>query len=83
MSVVRNPEMSVTSTHGTGYRDQAVAELDTIPDEYLPYVIRMLRSFHESLTLKPATESFRQGWTEAQRGETYDVASLWEGIDAG
>ena len=33
-----------------------------------------------SVTLKPAAESFAQGWKEAQSGMTKPVSELWEGI---
>ena len=42
-----------------------------------------MHALRESMTLKPAEESFRQGWQEALRGETRPVSELWEGIDAG
>jgi hypothetical protein len=41
-----------------------------------------VRVFRESVTLKPATESFRTGWQEAIRGETLPVEELWRGIEA-
>jgi hypothetical protein len=44
---------------------------------------KMMRALRESITLKPAEESFRQGWQEALRGETRPVSDLWEDIDAG
>jgi hypothetical protein len=43
----------------------------------------MMRALREGITLKPAEESFRQGWQEALRGETRPVSELWEDIDAG
>ena len=42
-----------------------LAELEALPDEYLPFVLQVMRSFRESITLKPAEASFRQGWHEA------------------
>ncbi len=42
----------------------------------------MIQVFRESILLKPAEESFRQGWGEALRGETRPVSDLWEDIDA-
>lgn len=63
------------------YRDQVVAELDAVPDEYLPFVLQLIRSFHQSVRLKPAKDSFRQGWQEARRGETFPVATLWDDLD--
>jgi hypothetical protein len=63
-------------------RDKVLAEIEALPEEYLPLLLQMVRTFRESVTLKPAGESFRQGWCEAQRGETYSVEKLWDGIDA-
>ena len=34
------------------------------------------------VTLKPAEESFRQGWKEVMQGEALPISELWEGIDA-
>jgi hypothetical protein len=64
------------------YREQVLAELDALPDEYLPFIIQLVRTFRESVTLKPAVASFRQGWQEAQQGVTYPIATLWDDIDA-
>jgi hypothetical protein len=60
-----------------------VEEVDKIPEEYLPFLLEIMRAFRESITLKPAEESFRQGWREALRGETRPVSELWKDIDAG
>lgn len=64
------------------YRDQISQEIGATPDEYLPMLLQIVRSFRQSVALKPATESFRQGWAEAHSGETLPVAELWAGIDA-
>jgi hypothetical protein len=53
-----------------------------VPDEYLPFVLQLIRSLHASVRLKPAKESFRQGWQEARSGETYSVDTLWDDLDA-
>ena len=66
----------------TMYRDQVLAELEALPDAYLPFALQLMRAFRESVTLKPAADSFRQGWREAQRGETSPVETLWNDIDA-
>ena len=71
-------EMAATTT----YRAQVLAELDGLPDECLPFVLQIMSSFKESITLKPAADSFRQGWEEAQRGETYPIKTLWDDIDS-
>ena len=69
------------TTATTPYRDQVLAELDSLPDEYLPFVLQLMRTFRESVTLKPAATSFRQGWHEAQQGNTYPVTTVWDDID--
>jgi hypothetical protein len=58
-------------------------EVEKIPAEYWPFLLEMMRVFRESITLKPAEESFRQGWQEALRNETRPVSELWEDINAG
>ena len=69
-------------TSAQKYRKQVVAVLEAIPADYLPYLLQMVKSFRESVELKPAAASFRQGWQEAMRGETMPVKELWEDIDA-
>jgi len=64
------------------YRDKVLAEIDSLPDEYLPFLLQLMRTFRVSITLRPADESFRQGWREVQKGETYPIEELWDGIDA-
>jgi len=70
------------ATAVTIYREQVLAELEALPEEYLPFALQLVRALRESISLKPARESFSQGWQEAQRGETSPVASLWDDIDA-
>lgn len=57
-------------------------EIKSTPAEYLPNLLELVRLFRESVALKPAEASFRQGWKEARGGETRPVSRLWEGIDA-
>ena len=64
-------------------RRAVLEEVEQIPTEYLPFLLEMMRAFRESITLKPAEESLRQGWQEALRGETRPVSELWDDIDAG
>jgi hypothetical protein len=70
------------SAAGKICRDRVLAEIDALPEEYLPFVLQMMRAFRESVTLKSAEESFRQGWYEAQSGMTSSIEDLWDGIDA-
>ena len=62
------------------YRKRVAAEIDAVPEEYLPLLLQMVRSYRESVDLKPASESFQKGWQEAQAGEAVPVKHLWEGI---
>jgi hypothetical protein len=61
---------------------QFVREIRAIPNEYLPNLLQIVRLYRDSVALKPAEESFREGWRDALRGETIPVAELWEDIDA-
>jgi len=64
------------------YEQQLVREIGRTPKEYLPNLLQIVRLFRESVVLKPAEASFRQGWKETLAGETRPVSELWEGIDA-
>jgi hypothetical protein len=72
----------IMATQISAYTEQLVREIKETPDEYLPILLEVVRLFRESVTLKPAEASFRQGWKEALAGETRPVSELWEGIDA-
>lgn len=61
-------------------RKQVVAEVDALPEEYLPLLLQMIRTYRESVDLKPAAESFARGWREAQTGTTMPIEHLWEGV---
>ena len=69
-------------TETTLYRERVLAEIDTLPDEYLPFVLQLVHTLRESIALKPAAASLRQGWAEARQGVTYPVDGLWDSIDA-
>jgi len=69
-------------TRTSEYKSQLVRELKSVPEEYLPDLLMIVRLFRESVSLKNAEESFRQGWKEALEGETYPISELWDGIDA-
>jgi hypothetical protein len=70
------------ATQVSTYAEQLVREINEMPEEYLPILLEIVRLFRESITLKPAEASFRQGWKETLAGETMPVSELWEGIDA-
>ena len=66
----------------SAYQEQFADEIKQIPEEYLPNLVQIVRIFRESISLRPAEDSFRQGWKEAIAGETRPVSELWDGIDA-
>jgi len=70
------------STKTSTYEKQLFREIKDTPKEYLPNLLQIVRLFRESVALKPAEASFRQGWKEALSGNTRPVSELWEGIDA-
>jgi hypothetical protein len=64
------------------YEKQLVREIEATPKEYWPNLLQLIRLFRETVELKPAAASFRQGWKEARRGQTRPITELWDGIDA-
>lgn len=64
------------------YEKQLIKEMRGTPEEYLPNLLQIVRLFRESVALKPAEGSFRQGWQEAQTGQTRPVSELWKNIEA-
>lgn len=70
------------TTYHTTYIDRIRQEVAQTPDEYLPLLLEMIHLFRQGVALKPAEESFRQGWQETLRGETLPVSELWTGIEA-
>ena len=57
-----------------------VLATEETPQEYPPNLLQIVRLFRESVMLKPAEDSFRQGWKETMAGETRPVSELWDGI---
>ena len=64
------------SNYKASYTDLVVQEIEATPSEYLPTLLNMIRLFRESVTLKPAEDSFRQGWKEVMAEETMPVEIL-------
>ncbi len=64
------------------YEKQLIHEIKETPYEYLPNLLKIVRLFRESVELKPAEASFRQGWKEAISNDIEPVSELWDGIDA-
>jgi hypothetical protein len=73
------PEEGFMSVLLSDKQQELLAELEGLPDEYFPLLLQMIRTYRDSVLLKPATDSFRRGWEEAKGGETSPVDRLWEG----
>jgi len=57
-------------------------EIENTPTEYLPSLLEIVKTFKNSIPLKSAEESFRNGMQEARSGETMPISELWKDIDA-
>ena len=64
------------------YEEQLDLEIKNLPGEYLPNLVQIVRLFRESVMLKPAEDSFSQGWKEAMAEETRPVSELWDSMNA-
>ena len=69
-------------TPQTRYMRQVLQEIHATPQEYLPSLLNLIRVYRQSIPLKPAIESFRQGWQEALNGDTLPIESLWSDLEA-
>jgi hypothetical protein len=58
--------------------DDVLQEASRLPAEYLPVLLKLMRAFREGVMLPSAEESLRQGWQEAQDGDTRPVDELWD-----
>ena len=59
-----------------------VNEIQQMPEEYRPLLLRIVRSFREGVTLPSVSESFREGWQDVVDGNTHSVDDLWQRLDA-
>ena len=66
------------NTYPSTYTRKISKEIRETPDEYLPALLAMVRLFRESVTLKPADESFLQGWAEAMNNQVFPIEQLLE-----
>ena len=69
-------------TPQTRYMRQVLQEIHATPQEYLPSLLNLIRVYRQSIPLKPAIESFRQGWQEALNGDALPIESLWSDLEA-
>ena len=65
----------------TDIQSKLSAEIDRVPEEFLPALLNIVHSFRESVALNDAEDSFEQGWKETLQGDYKSADDLWEGID--
>jgi hypothetical protein len=70
----------MSSTYQAIYAEQISQEIELTPKEYLPMLLEIIRLFRQTVTLRSAEDSFRQGWQEAMHGETLPISDLWVGL---
>ncbi|MFT4929665.1 MAG: hypothetical protein ACI8WB_005800, partial [Phenylobacterium sp.] len=66
----------------TDYAQALHDEIEQTPAEYLSALLNIVHTFRESVSAKSPEQSLEQGLKEALAGETHDVSTLWDGIDA-
>lgn len=71
------------NSYQSNYTNQLILEIKATPEEYLPTLLNIVRTFREGIMLKPAEKSFQQGWKEAMAGDTMPIDDLWKGIGNG
>ena len=49
------------SNYQATYTDVLMQEIEATPEEYSPTLLNMIRIFRESISLKSAEDSFKQG----------------------
>lgn len=69
------------TNYGLTYLEKINREIKETPEEYLPALLNIVRSYRQSVTLNAADASFQQGWKEVMNGETLPIEELWVGID--
>jgi hypothetical protein len=73
--------MSNMTTLTQNYTQQLVNEIQQTPVEYLPILLRIVKSYRESVTLNTAEDSFRQGSPETLNDDIHPIENLWDDID--
>lgn len=72
----------MTTVRTSLYRSRVQQELDLIPEESFPSLLKMIQDFRKDAAFPTAEEGFRQAWQEAMTGQTRPISELWERLDA-
>ncbi|PCJ56249.1 MAG: hypothetical protein COA79_19555 [Planctomycetota bacterium] len=66
----------------TDYAQALHQEIDQTPKEYLEALLNIVHTFRESVSLPLPVDSVEQALKETLSGETYDISTLWNDVDA-
>jgi hypothetical protein len=69
------------SSDTQNYTKELHDEIDQIPEEFRPLLLRIVHSFREGVTLPSAEKSFMDGWQDTLNGNTRPIDDLWKGIE--
>ncbi len=70
------------ATFDPDYTQQLIDEIEQIPEEFRPLLLRIVHSFREGVTMPSAKENFIEGWQDVKGGKTHSIDSLWDDVDA-
>jgi len=63
------------------YTEQLVAEIQMVPEEYMPALIDMIHAFRAGVIQKSFEEELQDSFRDAKSGKTFPINTLWDGID--
>ena len=63
------------------YSDQLAAELQQVPEEYMPALIDMIHAFRAGVIQKGFESDLKASLQDAKAGKTSPIDSLWDGIE--
>jgi hypothetical protein len=63
------------------YNEQLAAELQQVPEEYMPALIDIIHAFRAGVIQKHFEGELQESLRQARSGETSPIDTLWDGID--
>jgi hypothetical protein len=63
------------------YSEQLAAELQQVPEEYMPALIDIIHAFRAGVIQKSFEEELQASLRDAKAGNTFPIETLWDGID--
>ncbi|MFT7387962.1 MAG: hypothetical protein ACI8VC_001206 [Candidatus Endobugula sp.] len=63
------------------YNERLAAELQQVPEEYMPALIDMIHAFRAGVIQKHFEEELQESLRQAKSGAISPIDTLWDGID--